>query len=410
LRGQAASACDAPNHVEISIEDVSPPVVSMEGPADDSLHATHEVRFWGTIQELGSGLEAFMYCIGSGDWVPVPPGEGGTWEVTVALPDGTQVVSFRALDRDRNQGLNYTTVIVDTVAPEAIFLSPEEGSALNTTSITVRAFISAGTGTALAVVMLDGLPVEVGPDGGLSSDVPLRQEGVNIIALEAVDLAGNRVILHLHITRDTLPPTLEVDAVSTPTRTSSLTVSGWTSEGCVTVIGQGVRTGIDGRFTAPLALVEGSNLVEVVATDVAGNVARKVLAILLDTRVEGEILSPLEGDRIHGDTVSVVVRTEPFAEVQVAGRTPWAPADGEGYLVMELTDLDGGPLELRVGFRDALGNEDAVTVNVTIVPRRSTPVDDGWVPPLVITIVIVASVVAVIRWRKHRRERAPDGM
>ncbi len=403
LWGESASPCDAPMDVTLLVRDIAAPEVHIMGPADGSLHATGTVRVWGTIEELGSGLDAFMYCVGSGDWVPVPAG-GENWEVNVHLGDGRQVVSVRALDLDGNQGLNYTSVIVDTAPPELAFLSPAGGSSFNATSVGLRGSASAKGGTALAGVTLDGAPVSMETSGEFSLEAPLSKEGPHTFVLLAVDAAGNRATATLVLIRDTVPPELLLDGCPNETNEPELVLTGHCRDGSVTVNGREAFQAFDGTFTMSMSLVEGVNQIEVVASDEAGNTARALVWVHLDTIARGTILSPVEGAIIRGDALALVLSTEPHAIAMVIGRTDWTAANGTGDLVLELDGLLEGSLRFTVSFRDRMGNEAVRTVNVTLVGSEPTTSGMDW-GVVVMVLVVVAAVVATAMLVRRRRRR-----
>jgi len=403
LLGEATSRCDAPMDLTILVRDISPPEVHIDSPPDGSVHATGTVRVHGTVAELGSGLRSVMYCVDSGDWVPVPSG-GETWSVPVRLTDGSHAVSIRALDVDGNQGLNYTGLVVDTESPGVGFLSPAGGSSVNTTTVVLCGYASAKGGTELASVTLDGAPVPLNGTGGFSLEASLPEEGAHAFVLLALDAAGNRATATLVLIRDTVPPVLLIDPCPNETNDPELVLTGRCADGDVFVNGREAFQAFDGTFTVPIRLSEGANRLDVVATDDAGNAARAVVTVLLDTVAHGTIVEPVEGAVVRGDAINLVLATEPGGQVMVVNRTGWTTANATGDLVIELHDLPEGPLGLLVRFRDALGNEAVRSVNVTLAGGEPTTGSTDWgTLAIVLLVVAVAAAIAMYVVRSRRR-------
>ena len=405
LLGEATTRCDAPVDVTILVRDISPPEVHISSPPDGSLHATGTVHVRGTVTELGSGLSALMYCVDSGDWVPVPFG-GEVFDIPVSLSDGAHAVSIRALDADGNQGLNYTGVVVDTASPGVGFLSPAGGTSVNATTVLLRGYASAKGGTELARVTLDGMPVPLNGTGEFLYEAALPEEGPHTFVLLALDAAGNRATATLLLVRDTLPPVLKLDGCPNETNEPELVLTGKCTGGNVFVNGREAFQTFDGTFRAILRLSEGTNRIEAIATDEAGNAARAAIDVLLDTVAEGTIVEPIEGAVIRGDAVRLVLVTEHGASAMVVGRTEWMAANGTGDLVIVLDDLPEGALRLSVAFRDRVGNQDVRSVNVTLSGSAPETATTDWgVWAVIIALVVTALVVIVGVKRARRRDR-----
>jgi cytochrome c peroxidase len=113
-------------------------------------------------------------------------------------------------------------------------------------------------------------------------------EGANSISVIATDLAGIATTLPVTITVDTVPPALTIDAIATPAKATTQTISGTVETGItpkVTVSSSaavGPVTVSGASWSAQLTgLRSGANNITVTATDPAGNVTSAVVAIIV---------------------------------------------------------------------------------------------------------------------------------
>jgi len=116
--------------------------------------------------------------------------------------------------------------------------------------------------------------------GGFSTAVHLT-EGENTIHIRACDPAGNCAELSISVRMDTEPPELKIiteDGIKT--KDATITIEGTASYGSnITVNGKPVELGLNGRFSATVALREGENTIVVTATDLAGNTVTKTITV-----------------------------------------------------------------------------------------------------------------------------------
>ncbi|MCB0192277.1 MAG: hypothetical protein KDJ65_10075 [Anaerolineae bacterium] len=183
-----------------------------------------------------------------------------------------------------------------------------------------------------------------------------------------------------NVTVDTMPPTLRLanlDEVAR-VREANLTIEGLTDPNAVIQITGDpgvVPVDAEGRFTIKRQLLEGSNAIEVSATDSAGNsatVAREV--ILVTEPPEVAVVSPENGTWTNENLLTVEGTVPAGTRLRVNGQESTVTDQGEFNREVILQE---GQNVLRLEAIDDVGN---VTSQEIIVRRKTTP------PPLTVNI------------------------
>ncbi|MCH7606058.1 MAG: hypothetical protein IH962_02780 [Chloroflexi bacterium] len=155
---------------------------------------------------------------------------------------------------------------------------PQEGGVSEVDAVRVIGRTKAGAG-----VEINGIPAEVGADGSFELDVEL-QSGGNSIEVTATSSSGESVSRGWEVSfspPDTgLPFTVFYPPdgleVSEPV---IQVIAGTRPDAVVGVNGVPVEVNILGLFSSMVTLEQGANLVEVVATDLDGNVRSESIAV-----------------------------------------------------------------------------------------------------------------------------------
>ena len=114
--------------------------------------------------------------------------------------------------------------------------------------------------------------------------------------------------------------------------------------------------GTDGKYRITVALEEGSNLLVLLAQDVAGNSAQHTLQVTRDsTPPQLTVTTPAEGAKVAGNSVQVEGQVEDATPltVRVAGQSAAVGADGSFQLAVAVAQ---GAVSLEVLATDAAGN------------------------------------------------------
>lgn len=341
--------------------DSTPPALVLSEPTGRTVLATSIVRVAGTVSDPGSGLAEL-----SVNGILLVP--GSPWEIGLAFPDGTHVITARARDQAGNVRVSSVTVEVDTALPRLDLLAP-------TIDLTNQASVSVvGETEATAAVRVNALPVSVDPSGMFSTTVNLV-EGPNAIDVAATDAAGNAARVSKVVTRDSVAPAL---AVTTPSGGARLTANVVRVTGTVSDAGSGIaRLSVNGIAVVPtgtwsvdLAFADGAQLVTAVAEDQAGNTATVSLSMTVDTAAPALLLTAPSYDLTNGPSVVVAGTTEPGASVAVNGQAATIAPDGSFSVTLSLVE---GPNSIVVVATDSAGN-------VATLPRSITR--DSIPPPL----------------------------
>jgi predicted transcriptional regulator len=233
-------------------------------------------------------------------WVndhPVTQSTNGRFEQTVYLTTGNNVITVNAQDQAGNIAIRSISVFYDPVAPVLQVTEPKEP----TTTTNQRNLVVSGNVNdpdARVVVTLNGVDSKVTLNG-LELKITLTLiEGTNQLSVKATDKAGNTDVETRAIFLDSIAPQLVVDTPEDDLLTAapSVLVSGMTDEGSLLTI-NGAGAGMDGlNFNAVVQLVEGKNVIVVVARDEAGNARTVRVSVTRDTtRPTISILSPTDG-------------------------------------------------------------------------------------------------------------------
>ena len=167
-----------------------------------------------------------------------------------------------------------------TPASSLVFqlLFPQDGAGVETDAVRVMGITGVD-----AAVGVNGIPVDVASDGSFSIDLQL-DEGINLIEVEAADLsggtAGEQVAVFFISPTAGLPFALYYPPDGLEVSTETVLVAGGTRpDAVVGVNGDPVEINALGIFSTTVTLEEGPNFIEVVATDIQGNVRFQTVAV-----------------------------------------------------------------------------------------------------------------------------------
>ena len=150
-------------------------------------------------------------------------------------------------------------------------LAPQDGAGVETGAVRVL-----GRTRVDAAVGINGVPVEVAADGSFTQDL-LLEEGINLVEVVASDLSGQTAAQQAAVffisTAAGLPFTLFYPTDGLEASDNTIRVIGGTRpDAVVGVNGIPVEVNALGIFATTVALEDGANFIEVVATDIDGNV------------------------------------------------------------------------------------------------------------------------------------------
>ena len=265
------------------LDDATPPFVTLRAPKDGEILAAAEVTVAGE-SEPGATLTI--------DGRRVPVDNGGRFSTAVTAAVGDNKLAIVAVDPAGNRTERSSSFVYRPASRIEIALDPglprdAEGRLLTRADeIDVAGSSTAVAGAHLRVLGGDGSPVVqtlVGDGGGFRFSVPAGGEGAAYaIEVEAPDgkVEGRAEFVAL---RDQTPPAIVLDAPPPrATAQSWLDVTG-SAEGAASVTVNGAPAELaDGRFTATATLAPGTNDIEIVATDLVGNVGVSRVETIFD--------------------------------------------------------------------------------------------------------------------------------
>ncbi|NIP34637.1 MAG: hypothetical protein GWN18_06810, partial [Thermoplasmata archaeon] len=190
--------------VHLILWDAFPPVVAITEPFDGAIFAKSSVETFGFVAEVGSGLEMVEYSTDGGDnWNMMNIAGTGDWTLTLSdLADGEVSLMVQAKDVAGNIAESKVTITIDTTPPAlSINALP---TITNVPEVSITGTVEVG-----AEVFLNGMTLGISVDPTLSIDHTLH-EGVNVIVVEAMDMAGNMAMQTLTVELDTIEPVLVV--------------------------------------------------------------------------------------------------------------------------------------------------------------------------------------------------------
>ena len=196
-------------------------------------------------------------------------------------------------------------------------------------------------------------------------------EGIHTLFYYAVDHQGHQEqVKSTQFKVDTVPPQLVISSPkdNAVLNSKNVSVNGTVDIGAtVSVNGKAATVDSAGHFVANVKISGNSAVITIVAKDIAGNTAQKVLHVSVDTTPPKlTVTTPLPFQEIHKLPVIVKGVTEPGAIVTVNDNP--VSVDKDGNFSFALSDLTEGKLSIiNVVAKDAAGNTTKKMINVKYI-------------------------------------------
>jgi Big-like domain-containing protein len=211
------------------------------------------------------------------------------------LADGSHTVTVDSTDAAGNFSTTTATFTVDTVLPVVGILTPAAG--LTNDNTPLLSFSVTEINAVTNVVKVDGVIVAKVSGDSLAQ----LADGTHTVRVESSDAAGNIAVpVEVIITVDTVVSPFTLNAVTSPTRVTSQTISGTVEAGAtVTVNGLPATLVTSTTWKFDLAgLVEGPNTITVAAKDLAQNTTTLPLTSIKIVLQDGNIDASTDGVKI----------------------------------------------------------------------------------------------------------------
>ncbi len=292
--------------------DAIPPSVSISSPSEASVLSSGDVTITWSGNDTGSGIDHYEIRLDSGSWLNVGT---STQYAFSSLSDGAHTVYVMAVDKAGNTAKASVNFTVDTLAPEIIISSPQNGSYTNRTEIEMLwEGNDTGSGIDHYEIRLDsGSWLNVGSN--TSHMFSGLEDGSHTVYARAFDNAGWNSTTNVSFGVDTVKPDVRITYPEEPyiSPSSDLNIKWQGSDNESGISGYYVRTdsgawssaGMNTTYTLH-GIEDGEHTVQVMAEDRAGNRRISEVNFLTDTEPpEVSIDSPLNGS-LHRANVEII--------------------------------------------------------------------------------------------------------
>lgn len=359
-------------HPLAGLSDVQAPYLTILTPEDGSNHSYDAfVLSWEAMDNRsGISLYGVEVLVDGVPYAVLPSDQTSLSIDPLELEEGVRNITVSVRDNDGNLRNVTITILVDRTPPSIVITHPSDGDVL-TTPFDLQWDIDDGHDPAPRTdISWDGVSWTIGVTSPYQIDG--LDDGEHTVHLRAVDHLGNENVTQVTFIVDDTPPVVVITspAEGDSLNSSQVTIS-WTVDDdnldSVAVTSNGffwIQAQDDYTFT----LGDGGHMLQVRATDKAGNVNVSVVNITVDTEPPWmEISSPSDGDHLDdGDVqMSFNVTDTDLLEVQVSldGASWVSPDAADGHTFI---GLDDGVVTLYLRAVDRAGNVNITSVSVTV--------------------------------------------
>ncbi len=271
----------------------------------------------------------------------------------VTIPDGKHTLYYYAVDHQGNkEKVHSVSFLVDTTPPVITIISPKNGAVLNTKKCTI-----VGKTEKDATVTINGKNVPVDSNGNFTFTVQIT--GKTTFKIVATDLAGNKTVLNWSVSLDTTPPKLVVispyafQIFHTPT----VLVEGKTEKDATVTI-NGVKVPVNGEnytFSYSITLKkEGLDTINVVATDLAGNITRVSVPVKFIPKTKivlqiGNKKALVNGEVVKLDTSPVLINNRTMVPLRFIAEAFGANVEWNPVFKLVFINLGKKEIILQIG-------------------------------------------------------------
>lgn len=339
--------------------DVTPPVFTINPlPAELTVNA---LTISGTV-EAGSSVQVV-----AGTSVQVGPvvTSGSNWSVQVAgLTLGDNPFTVTAKDVSGNVAISQVVSVKYLLPAPSVTIAPI--SVANSTTITLTGTVDAGSDVEVTNKTNAFTAKAVVTDTTWSCVVNLV-EGMNSLSVSARKSQSAASVVTATVMLDSLAPSLYVSALTNGSYTSKPVqdVSGTVSDTTVVTVTVNGEPAVLNKnsFSSSVTLLNGSNLISVVAVDAAGNTTADSRTINFDvTKPYISILSPVDNSYTANTMLVISGTVDKTSAITVQGKT--AIVDGNNWSAT--VELLAGVNTIEIAATDLYGNSSSAKRSITL--------------------------------------------
>jgi hypothetical protein len=301
----------------------------------------------------------------------------------ITIPEGIHTLYYYAVDKEgHKEEARFLQIKVDTLPPVIAIISPQDNSVLSNKIVTIKGYVDPGS-----TILVDRKSVVVDGMGNFETSIEIgtSPQTVNIVA---TDIAGNTYQKTMTFYLDLNPPPL---AITKPIMFQQinklpLLVEGTSEKGAkVTVNGITAQVKDDGSFSFSLAdLPEGEvSNIEIVATDPAGNSAKKIVSVkyskttVIKLQV-GNKVALINDTTYTLEATPTIVNGRTVVPLRFIGEAFGATFDYDSIFKIVNINFNGQEIKMQIGMKTAFVNGKATSLDVapyivngrTLVPIR----------------------------------------
>lgn len=341
--------------------DTVPPLFTVNPvPAEVSVDV---VTISGSV-EAGSAVQVSVS--GSAAAGSVVYSGSASWNVQIAgLSAGVNAITVSAKDAAGNSSDAQVVTVNYLLPAPAVAITPVASVTKNSV-ITLTGTVDAGAGVVVTnqVTSVSGNAAVTGTSW--SYDLVLA-DGLNNVKVTAQKVQSAASVATAVVTLDAVAPVLAVSALQNGSYTSSSVqnVSGTVADiSAVTVTVNGDSVALAGNaFSVPVALVNGSNMVSVVAVDAAGNTTANSRTLYFDaTRPNIAVAEPVDNSFTSASVLKVSGSVDKVSAVTVAGVAATVQDNSWSATV----NLLAGANTVEIVATDLYGNSSSVKRSITL--------------------------------------------
>ncbi|MCX8095537.1 MAG: copper amine oxidase N-terminal domain-containing protein [Caldisericia bacterium] len=219
--------------------------------------------------------------------------DNGPWNEYKGLltpPEGIHTLYYFAKDKlGSEEEIKEKSFKVDTTIPKINSINIQDGMYFNKEKIELSGSVSESS----SILLIQGKRVNIKEDGTFITEVELF-EGTNSITFILIDIAGNEFFEVIKVIRDTIPPEFIIE-YPTPwlvVYDKIIEIKGKGEiGGKLTVNGEEILIREDGKFDGRFELKKaGTNVLDFILIDKAGNTTRKSIGVIWNPRVKIELI------------------------------------------------------------------------------------------------------------------------